>query len=201
MVHLTHLRLTALTDRRIILCALTERGWMLIARHIVPIKMCQYTYTVIIIFHHSNISSKNTHNLDWDFFSMIYWIEQPLCHQQFWKARLWFGTMRLQKICVFTVFRHFTRLLSDFVSSSFDRTCGLRGPRTQQPTNFLAYCAGLKSSQSPRWVWRACVPGRPPNQTRSCSLAHRQSIPQGTFPLSATGPTLIHQALLKACVH
>lgn len=57
-----------------------------------------------------------------------------------------------------------------------NRTCGLRGLRTRQPTNFLASCAGLKSSQSPWWAWRACVPGRPPNQMRSCSLAQRQSM-------------------------
>ena len=100
MVHLTHLRFTALADWWINLCVLTERGWTFIARHIVPLKMCQYRDTVIIIFHHSNISTKNTHNLDWDFFCMICWIEQPLYHQNFWKGRLWFGTMRLQKVCV-----------------------------------------------------------------------------------------------------
>lgn len=35
---------------------------------------------------------------------------------------------------------------------SLDRTCGSRGRRTRRPTNFLASCAGLKSSQSPQWV-------------------------------------------------
>lgn len=51
------------------------------------------------------------------------------------------------------------------------RTCGLREPRTLQRTNFLASCAGLKSSQSPLWVWRACVPSKAPNQMRICRLA------------------------------
>ncbi len=46
----------------------------------------------------------------------------------------------------------------------------------RQHTNSLASCAGLKSSQSPQWVWRTCVPGRLPNQMRICSLAQRQSI-------------------------
>lgn len=59
---------------------------------------------------------------------------------------------------------------------SLNRTCGSRGPRTRRPTNFLASCAGLKSSPSPQWVWGACVPARPPNQMRICSLAQRQSI-------------------------
>lgn len=106
--------------------------------------------------------------------------------------------------------------------TSLNRTCGSKGPRTRQPTNFPASCAGLKSSQSPQWVWGACALGRPPNQIRIRSLAQRQSIwfvhfscidsrvdvrrasPQTNGrarSLSARGPALIHRALLKARFH
>lgn len=107
------------------------------------------------------------------------------------------------------------------------RTCGSRGRRTRQPTNFPASCAGSKSNQCPRWVWRrrggagggCCVPGSRPNQMRSRSLAQRQSmwfvhlsridgrvevgvplprLRQGTFPSACPrGPPSIPPALLK----
>lgn len=70
----------------------------------------------------------------------------------------------------------FVRVLILYLCHFVNRTCGLRGPRTQQLTNFLASSAGLKWSQSPQWVWETCVPGRCPNQMGICSLAQRQSI-------------------------
>lgn len=56
------------------------------------------------------------------------------------------------------------------------RTCGSKGPHSQRRTNFLASCAGLKSSRSPRWVRKALVPSRPSNQMRLRSFALKQSI-------------------------
>lgn len=92
---------------------------------------------------------------------------------------MWFGTKTAANVCcVCKVLCHVSWFLRSVLNLCHfvNRTCGLRGPHMPQHTNFLASCAGLKSSQSPQWVWRACVPGRPPNQMRICSLAQRQSI-------------------------